>query len=122
MYKVQFTESAVKQLKKLDKQTVRVIKNWVIKNLVNTPDPRLHGKALKGNLKGIWRYRVGDYRLFASIEEEIITISIFEIGHMNIPWWRSHPIHENRATKSIWTEPCNPLLRATKSTKRATSA
>lgn len=41
---------------------------------------------------------------------------------MNIPWWRSHPIHENRATKSIWTEPCNPLLRATKSTKRATSA
>ena len=68
MYKVEFTESAVKQLKKLDKQTVRVIKNWVIKNLVNTPDPRLHGKALKGNLKGIWRYRVGDYRLFASIE------------------------------------------------------
>ena len=51
MYKVEFTESAVKQLKKLDKQTVRVIKNWVIKNLVNTPDPRLHGKALKGNLK-----------------------------------------------------------------------
>ena len=29
MYKVEFTESAVKQLKKLDKQTVRVIKNWV---------------------------------------------------------------------------------------------
>ena len=43
-------------------------------------------------------------------------------AYLNIPWWRSHPIHENRATKSIWTEPCNPLLRATKSTKRATSA
>ena len=41
---------------------------------------------------------------------------------LSIPRWRSHPIHENRATKSIWTEPCNPLLRATKSTKRATSA
>lgn len=81
MYKVEFTESAVKQLKKLDKQTVRVIKNWVIKNLVSTPDPRLHGKALKGNLKGIWRYRVGDYRLFATIEEDIITVSIFEVGH-----------------------------------------
>ena len=40
---------------------------------------------------------------------------------MNIPWWRSHPIHENRATESICTEPCNPLLRATKSMKRATS-
>ena len=41
---------------------------------------------------------------------------------VSIPRWRSHPIHENRAAKSIWTEPCNPLLRATKSTKRATSA
>ena len=40
---------------------------------------------------------------------------------VSIPWWRSHPIHENRTTESIWTEPCNPLLRATKSTKRATS-
>ena len=40
---------------------------------------------------------------------------------LSIPWWRSHPIHENRTTESIWTEPCNPLLRATKSTKRATS-
>ncbi len=81
MYKVEFTESAVKQLKKLDKQTVRVIKNWVIKNLVNTADPRLHGKALKGNLNGIWRYRVGDYRLLATIKKDIITIYIFEIGH-----------------------------------------
>ncbi len=81
MYKVEFTESAIKQLKKIDKQTVRVIKNWVIKNLVDTIDPRLYGKALTGNLKGIWRYRVGDYRLFATIKEDIITISIFEIGH-----------------------------------------
>ncbi len=81
MYKVEFTESAVKQLKKLDKQTTRVIKNWVIKNLVNTTDPRLHGKALKGNLNGIWRYRVGDYRLLATIKKDIITIYIFEIGH-----------------------------------------
>ena len=47
-------------------------------------------------------------------------VSIFT-GKVSIPWWRSHPIHENRATESIWTEPCNPLLRATKSTKRATS-
>ena len=42
------------------------------------------------------------------------------IAYVSIPWWRSHPIHKNRATESIWTEPCNPLLRAAKSTKRAT--
>lgn len=81
MYKVKFTESAVKQLKKLDKPILRLIKNWVQKNLEYTDDPRRHGKALTGNLRGVWRYRVGDYRLFADIKDEIITIFIFEIGH-----------------------------------------
>ena len=54
-------------------------------------------------------------------EEQILYMDLYE-KLMSIPRWRSHPIHENRATKSIWTEPCNPLLSATKSTKRATSA
>lgn len=55
--------------------------NWIIKNLVDTSDPRFHGKALKGNLKGIWRYRVGDYRLFAQIHDARVTVLIFEVGH-----------------------------------------
>ena len=69
MYTVEFSESAVKQLKKLDKSTSRVIKNWIVKNLVDCDDPRQHGKALTGNLSGIWRCRVGDYRLFAEIDD-----------------------------------------------------
>lgn len=81
MYKVQFSASAVKQLKKLDKNTARIIKNWTMKNLVDTTDPRQHGKALTGNLSGVWRYRVGDYRMFATIRDEIVTIEIFEVAH-----------------------------------------
>lgn len=81
MCQVKFSESAVKELKKLDKTTARIIKNWILKNLVDTPDPRQCGKALTGNLKGIWRYRVGDYRLFAEIEDNILTILIFEVIH-----------------------------------------
>ena len=81
MYKVMFSEGALKELKKMDKQTVRVIKNWVVKNLVDTVDPRLHGKALTGNLKGVWRYRVGDYRLFAEIQDDVLVIFIFEVAH-----------------------------------------
>jgi len=81
MYQVKFSEHAVKELKKLDKSTARVIKNWVLKNLVDTTDPRMHGKALTGNLKGIWRYRVGDYRLFAEIHDDKLIIFIFEVAH-----------------------------------------
>ena len=81
MYRIEFTENAIKELSKLDKGTLRIIKNWIVKNLVNTVDPRLKGKALKGNLQGIWRYRVGDYRMFARIEDNKFIIFIFEIGH-----------------------------------------
>lgn len=81
MYKVEFTQSAIKELSKLDKQTLRMIKHWVTKNLVGSTDPRIHGKELKGNLKGIWRYRVGDYRMFARIEEKKLIIFIFKVEH-----------------------------------------
>jgi len=49
--------------------------------IVDCDDPRVHGKPLKGKLAGIWRYRVGDYRIFADIHDEILTIEIFEMGH-----------------------------------------
>ena len=81
MYEVIFTDSAIKELKKLDKPVGRVIKNWVVKNLVDCVDPRIHGKPLKGNLKGVWRYRVGDYRLFADIQDDKLVIFLFEVAH-----------------------------------------
>ena len=81
MYEVIFTDSALKELKKLDKPVVRVIKKWVVKNLVDCVDPRTHGKPLKGNLKGVWRYRVGDYRLFADIQDDKLVIFLFEVAH-----------------------------------------
>lgn len=81
MYQVIFTERALKQLKKIDKTSAKQIKSWVTKNLVNCQNPKLYGKALKGNLSGVWRYRVGDYRLFANIYKNIILIEIFIVGH-----------------------------------------
>lgn len=81
MYEVIFTDSALKELKKLDKSVVRVIKNWVVKNLVDCVDQKMHGKPLKGNLEGIWRYRVGGYRLFADIQDDKLVIFLFEVAH-----------------------------------------
>ena len=60
-------------------------------------------------------------QLFDEIPQQYVELTVSIVEMVNIPWWRSHPIHENRATESICTEPCNPLLRATKSMKRATS-
>lgn len=80
-YTVRFTERAMKQMHKLDKQRFIIITNWITKNLENCENPRQHGKALVANRSGQWRYRIGDYRLIAKIEEKIVTIFILEVGH-----------------------------------------
>lgn len=80
-FQVRFTEKAMKQLHKLDRQRFIIITNWIAKNLEGCSDPRLHGKALTANRSGQWRYRIGDYRLIAKIEDEQIIIFILEVGH-----------------------------------------
>lgn len=81
IYKVEFTSRALKELKKLDKHTATLILGWVRKNLENCENPRLHGKALTANRSDEWRYRVGDYRLLAKIDDGKITILILNVGH-----------------------------------------
>jgi mRNA interferase RelE/StbE len=80
-YTITFEKKADKQLEKIDKTQQRIIVNWIIKNLEDTDDPRRFGKVLKGNLRNYWRYRVGDYRIIAEINDKDIKIIIIEIGH-----------------------------------------
>lgn len=80
-YDVVFTEKALKSLKKMDKHISSLIIGWVEKNLQGCTDPRQFGKGLTANRSGQWRYRVGDYRLLADIQDEKITILIINIGH-----------------------------------------
>ncbi len=80
-YTVRLEKDAQKSLKKMDKNDAKIIMAWISKNLVNCEDPYLQGKALQGNLKGKWRYRVGNYRLIANIDNENIIILVLVIGH-----------------------------------------
>lgn len=80
-YNVVYTKKAIKSLKKIDKAQQRLIIAWIEKNLIDTEDPRDLGKGLKGNLKAYWRYRVGNYRILADIEDDEIKIIVFNIGH-----------------------------------------
>lgn len=81
IYHVEFSENALKTLKKLDKFTVRIIYEWIEKNLEGCEDPRAHGKALVANRRGQWRYRVGDYRIIALILDDKLIIQVINIGH-----------------------------------------
>ena len=80
-YSVEYTRQAVKDLKKLDRPTAALILGWIEKNLVGCEDPRRHGKGLTANRSGQWRYRVGDYRILADIQEDKIIILVLGVGH-----------------------------------------
>ena len=80
-FRIELSDKAKKQLKKLDKSQARIIAKWIDKNLVGTANPRISGKALTGKFKSFWRYRVGDYRIIAEIKDAVVTILIIDIDH-----------------------------------------
>lgn len=80
-YHVEFTKYALKELKKLDKTTVSLITGWIRKNLEGCDNPRIHGKGLTADKAGQWRYRVGDYRVIAQIQDQRVTILVVNIRH-----------------------------------------
>ncbi|MBO6280239.1 MAG: type II toxin-antitoxin system RelE/ParE family toxin [Bacilli bacterium] len=81
IYTVEFTESAKKDLKKLDTYTQKIILLWLNKNLQGCENPKAHGKLLSANRAGEWRYRIGDYRIIALIENNKLIILVIAIGH-----------------------------------------
>ena len=80
-YDVEYSKTAMNTIKKMDSSASKLIRTWIEKNLMNTENPRIKGKALTGDLKGLWRYRVGDYRILAEIQDTKIVILILDIGH-----------------------------------------
>lgn len=80
-YSVLYTESALKQLKKLDRVARTIILSWIEKKLIDCEDPRLYGKALVADLKGYWRYRIGNYRVLAQIKDSELLILVVTVGH-----------------------------------------
>ena len=80
-FRVEYSNVALKQLKKMDRFDARLITSWIGKNLEGCEDPRAHGKGLTANRSGEWRYRVGNYRILCNIMDEVLVIEVFAVGH-----------------------------------------
>jgi mRNA interferase RelE/StbE len=78
---IEFTPSAQRDLIKLGKAAGRDIVQYLEKRLLGTADPRRFGKALRHDRKGLWRYRVGDYRVVCQIEEDRLVVLVVGVGH-----------------------------------------
>ncbi|HKL86206.1 MAG TPA: type II toxin-antitoxin system RelE/ParE family toxin [Treponemataceae bacterium] len=79
-FRIELSPKAHKQFYILDKPIQQQITKY-INTLAETENPRQRGKPLIGSLAGIWRYRIGDYRILFRIEDDILIILVLEIGH-----------------------------------------
>ena len=80
-WKVEFEKEALKELKKIDPQQAKRILQYLFERIVGNEDPHRFGEALKHNLSGLWKYRVGDYRIICHIESETMIVLVVRVGH-----------------------------------------
>ena len=80
-FRIEISEKLNKKIKKMDKNVQKMLYSYIVKNLKDTNNPQKNGKALKGNLKGLWRYRVMDYRLIVDIQDDKLVIIAIDFSH-----------------------------------------
>jgi mRNA interferase RelE/StbE len=78
---VRISPFAQKQLGKLDRPVSRRILDWLDGRLEGCKDPRHWGEALKGELGGLWRYRIGDFRVVCEIKDDELVVLALSVGH-----------------------------------------
>lgn len=80
-WRIDIGDAAKNDLSRLDKPTAKRITEFLRERVAALEDPRSIGEALKGTLAGLWKYRVGPYRIISQIQDEAITILVIRIGH-----------------------------------------
>jgi mRNA interferase RelE/StbE len=81
-WRIEFADSAAKQLRKLDPQVTKRVLTFLRDRIAPLDDPRSIGEALRGKELGdFWKYRVGDWRIIADIEDGVVLITVVRIGN-----------------------------------------
>ena len=80
--RVEFAASAAKQLRKLDPQVATRILTFLRDRVAPLDDPRSLGEALRGKELGdFWKYRVGDWRIIADLDDGVMLITVVRLGN-----------------------------------------
>ena len=78
---VEIDSFAEKQLRKLDRPVQKRLLDWLLDRIEGCKNPRHFGESLRGDLAGLWRYRVGGYRIICEIQDDKLVVLALLIGH-----------------------------------------
>lgn len=80
-WKVEWDDRARKELRKLDPFVQKEILGYLRIRIAESNNPRIFGQSLSGNKSGLWRYRVGNYRIICRIEDDTLVVFVVGVGH-----------------------------------------
>ena len=80
-WKIEWDDRARKELRKLDSSVQKEILSYLRLRIMEANNPRVFGQSLSGNKAGLWRYRVGNYRVICKIEDDILVVFVIGVGH-----------------------------------------
>ena len=80
-WKIEFDSEAENDLKKIDREIQRRILRYLRERIATEKDPRRFGAPLRRELSGLWKYRLGDYRIICRIEEKKVVVYVIRVGH-----------------------------------------
>lgn len=78
---IEIEKAAKKELSKLDKTAADRILRFLQERIATDENPRRFGEALAENLVGLWKYRIGDFRVIAEIQDDRIVVLVVHVGH-----------------------------------------
>lgn len=78
---VEISAFAQKQLGKLDKPVAVRVLDWLDERIEGCKNPRHFGEPLRGELSGLWRYRIGDFRVICELHDTRLVVLALSIGH-----------------------------------------
>lgn len=81
VWSVVFDEDAAKELRTLGQSDRSRVLRYLRERIATSEDPRRFGKALTGDLKGLWRYRAVDVRIIAAIKDDTVTVLVLRVAH-----------------------------------------
>ncbi|WP_407966003.1 type II toxin-antitoxin system RelE family toxin [Bartonella sp. C271] len=78
---IRYEKKALSFLKKCDKKEAQRIVDFLDQHVASLEDVRAIGKPLRGQLSGLWRYRVGDYRILCDLYDKELVVLVLAVGH-----------------------------------------
>jgi mRNA interferase RelE/StbE len=80
-WSIEYSGLALKQLKKLNRSVQAEILNYMDNRIATAVNPRSFGKSLRHDKFGLWRYRVGDYRIICELDDKMTVVTVLAVGH-----------------------------------------